>query len=176
MKILCVIPSYFPAIQYRGPIISMHYLNKELVRKGIDLTVYTTNVGIEKKVRTGEKLEVDGVEVFYFPYIKLFEFLGETGWQFSPKLTLALKENLNNFDIIHIVAIWNYPTTSASYYARYYKKPYIITPHGALYPYTFGKKFFKKWIYYNLIIKRDIRGAKLVRFTTEDEAEKCNFF
>lgn len=46
MKTLCVIPSYFPAFQYGGPIASVHGLNKQLVRKGIDVTVYT-NVRLE---------------------------------------------------------------------------------------------------------------------------------
>ena len=43
MNLLCVSPSYRPAFQYGGPIISIHSLNKALVKKGVNVTVYTTN-------------------------------------------------------------------------------------------------------------------------------------
>lgn len=33
MKLLCVTPSYWPAFQYGGPIVSVHGLNKALVKK-----------------------------------------------------------------------------------------------------------------------------------------------
>ena len=50
MKLICVTPSYWPAFQYGGPIASVHGLNKALVKKGVDVTVYTTNVGLDGKV------------------------------------------------------------------------------------------------------------------------------
>ena len=88
-----------------------------------------------------------------------FDFLGSTGWQFSLPLTQALKRNLQSFDIVYIVALWNYPVAAAAYYCRKYGKPYVISPRGALYPYTKGKKSWKKWPYYNLIAKRDLQNA-----------------
>ena len=105
MKILCVIPSYYPAFKFGGPIASVHYLNKALVKKGVEVTVYATNVGLEDKVSANTEVDVDGVKVFYFKFSKIVEFLGKisglfgpTGWQFSRPLKRALKENLNNFD------------------------------------------------------------------------------
>ena len=44
MKILHIVPSYLPAYGYGGPIQSVHSLNKWLVKKGADVTVYTTNI------------------------------------------------------------------------------------------------------------------------------------
>jgi glycosyltransferase involved in cell wall biosynthesis len=86
----------------------------------------------------------------------------------------ALKENLKKFDIIYIVAIWNYPVAAAAYYCRKFKLPYIISPRGLLYPYVTAKKAWKKWPYYYLITKRDLNGATAIHYTTEDEAEKCH--
>ena len=48
MKILCVIPSYHPSFKHGGPIISVHNLNKALVKKGIEVTVYTTNTNLKE--------------------------------------------------------------------------------------------------------------------------------
>ena len=44
MKILHIIPTYYPAVRYGGPIKSEHELNKWLVKKGANVTVYTTNL------------------------------------------------------------------------------------------------------------------------------------
>lgn len=176
MKLLCVIPSYWPAIQYGGPIYSVHNLNKAMVKKGVNITVYTTNVGLNNRVPVNQEVDVEGMRVIYFTFIKFFEVLGLTGWQFSLSLATALRENLKNFDIVHIISVWNYPVACAAYYCRKYKKPYLITPSGHLYPDAFGKKAWKKLPYYYLVSKRDLYRAAAIHYTTEDEAEKSYFY
>lgn len=172
MKLLCVIPSYWPAFKYGGPIQSVHNLNKALVKKGVDITVYTTNAGLDGKVPVDQEVDVEGVKVIYFLFTKFFEFLGSAGWRFSLPLTKALKRNLKIFDLVYILSVWNYPVAVAAYYCRRYKKPYIISPRGLLYPRVFERKLWKKFPYYNILAKRDLRSASAVHYTTEDEAEK----
>jgi glycosyltransferase involved in cell wall biosynthesis len=176
MKLLTVAASYWPAYQFGGPIFSLHNLNKKLVTKGMDVTVYTTNVGLNDKVPTNKEISIDGVKITYFTYTKFFEFFGTTGWQFSLPLTKALHGTLEDFDIIYIIAIWGYPSAAASHYGRKYKRPYIISPRGMLYPYTFRKKLWKKYPYYYIIAKRDLKHASGIHYTTEDEAQKCHSY
>lgn len=183
MKILCVVPSYHPAFKFGGPIFSVHFLNKTLAKKGVEMTVYTTNVGLEEKVPADKEVNVDGVKVTYFSFSQTIEFLGKffglfgpTGWQFSRPLSRALKENLNNFDLVYISAIWNYPTFIAGHYCRKYKKPYIVAPRGIFYPYTFNKKNWKKLPYYQLVTKRDLEKASAIHYTTIDEFERGHSF
>lgn len=176
MKILEVIPSYWPATQFGGTIFSSHALNKELVKKGVDLTVYTTNVGIGGTVDSDSETIVDGVKVKYFGFNKFFEVFNDNGWLFSTPLTNALKETIGRFDIVYIVSIWGYPTAIAAYYCRKYGKPYIISPRGVFYPYTMEKAFWKKWPYYHLFIKNSLRNANAIHYTSEDEAEQSNSF
>jgi glycosyltransferase involved in cell wall biosynthesis len=176
MKLLCVIPSYWPAFQYGGPIFSVHASNKALVKKGVDTTVYTTNVGLERRVPVNREVHVDGVKVYYFPYIKFFEYFGSSGWQFSWQMTKILRKTLNTFDCIIIHSIWNYPVAITAHYCLKYKKPYIIVPHGMLYPYTLAKSARKKWSYYRLVTKGNLQNAAAINYTTMDEAEKCQSF
>jgi len=175
MKILCVVPSYFPAFKYGGPTASIHNLNKSLVKRGIEVTVFTTNVGLEKTPVNSE-LNVDGVKVFYFNFTKIFEFLGPSGWQFSRPMSLALKNKLKDFDLVYLSAIWNYPTAIAAHYCRKYKKPYVVSTRGALYPFAVKSKAWKKWLYYKLVSQRDLKNASAVHYTTADEMEKCHSF
>jgi len=174
MKLLCVSPGYWPAFQYGGPIVSIHSLNKALVKKGVDVTVYTTNAGLNGKVQVNQEIDIEGVKVIYFDFARLFEFVGRTGWQISLTMTKALKENLEKFDVAHIHAIWNYSTGVTAYYCRKFSKPYIITPRGTIYPYTLAKKAWKKLPYFKLIARRDLQGAGAIHYTTEDELEKCH--
>lgn len=176
MKILAIIPKYWPAFQYGGPVIALHYLNKVLVKKGIDVTVYTTNADLNGVVPVNEKVNIDGVKVTYFGFENSFEFITKSGWRFSRQLTQALEKDLKIFDLIYIVTIWSYPTTVGAYYCRKYRKPYIIAPQGMLYPDLFYKKIWKKWPYYQLVIKKDLRDASAIHYTTEDEAEKTHLF
>jgi len=176
MRILCVIPSYWPAFQLGGPIFSVHNLNKELVKRGLEVVVYTTNFGLESSFKINQEICLEGVRVHYFNFVKFFEWIGTTGWQFSLPLTQALKENVKKFDVVYIVAVWNYPVAIAAYYSRLYKKPYIISPRGLLYPYGLKRKSWQKILYYQLIIKRYLQNAAAIHYTSQDELEKCHFF
>jgi glycosyltransferase involved in cell wall biosynthesis len=176
MKILCVIPSYWPTFAHGGPIFSVHNLNKALAKKGVDLTVYTTNAGLSDKVPLNQEVNIDGVKVTYFSFTKLLEFLGTIGWQFSRPITRALKKNLPTFDLVYIVNIWSYPALAASYYSRLYGLPYIVVPSGMLYPNTLSKKAWKKILYYSLLVKRDLFSASAIHYTAADEAEKTHAF
>ncbi len=176
MKLLVVNPYYWPAFQRGGPAISLHYLNRALVKRGVDVTVYTTNVDLNGKTLVNQEVDIDGVKVAYFSFGNLFYFIAALGWQFSRQLTRALKQNIKSFDLVYIATVWSYPAAIAAYYCRKYKKPYIITPRGMLYPETFAKKAWKKWPYYRLILKQIIEGASAIHYTSEDEAEKTRAF
>jgi len=127
MKILHIIPSYLPAKLASGPIIPTQNLNKELVKRGIEMVVYTTNLDDQEilDVPLNQEVNINGVKVFYFPII--FK-----SWQYSYKLHRALAKNIKDFDLIHISSVFLSVSTLGAYYAKKYKKPYIISPHGSL--------------------------------------------
>jgi glycosyltransferase involved in cell wall biosynthesis len=176
MKILCVIPSYWPAFAHGGPIFSVHNLNRALAKKGVDLVVYTTDAGLLGKVPLNQEVKIDGVKVTYFSFTRCFEFLGTIGWQFSPAMAKALKKNLPDFDLVYIVNIWSYPALIAAHYSRIYGLAYIIVPSGMLYPDALSIKLWKKMFYYYFLVKRDLLSACAIHYTTEDEAEKTRAF
>lgn len=176
MKILHVSPSYYPAFKFGGPIMSIHILNKALVCKGEDVTVYTTDAGFNSTndIQLGTEYILDGVKIVYFKSNKFLDFLNTTGYNFSINLTKALKKNINKFDIIHITAVWNYPSYITSFYCIKYKMPYIISPRGSLYPLTFNKKSWKKFPYYQIAAKKMIQMANAIHYTVEDEKRQTN--
>ncbi len=174
MKILAVSAHYWPAFKYGGPVFTQHDLFNALVKKGVEVTVYTTNVGLQGRVPTGRQVDLGGIKVTYFSFVNLLECLGgESGWQFSPAMRSAIKANIKDFDMVSINGVWNYPVAVASYYCRKYKKPYTISPIGTLYPETMRKNYWKKLIYLHLISRNDLQRASAVHYTTKDE-ERCH--
>ncbi|MBN2198088.1 glycosyltransferase [Candidatus Wolfebacteria bacterium] len=168
MKILHIVSSYWPAFEFGGPIQSVHILNKFLIKKGIDITVYTTNAGLRNKdIVVKKQVDLDGVKVFYFPYF------GYVHFTFSLSLFWAIKKNIKNFDLIHITGVWNFPVFAAAFWARFYKKPYIISPRGSLMkePLVKKKSFLKKILLF-LTIKKFFEKATAIHFTVEAEKEE----
>jgi len=168
MKILCVIPTYWPAFQFGGPIFSVHALNKALAEKGVSVTVFTTDAGLEKHV-SSRGTDIDTVRVHYFSTSPFFGFLSPTGWGFSPGLFAQLKRSIRDFDLVYIVSVWNFSVAAAGYFCRANTIPYILSPRGLLYSYALEKKTWKKWPYYRLISRRDIQGAACIHYTSFDE-------
>jgi len=168
MKVLHVTPYYLPSIKFGGPVQSIHSLNKYLLRKGIELDVYTTNTGVEEK------------GLFYHNYwkyldnvkIKYFNFLGYDQYNFSPLLLVQLFKNVIQYDLIHVSLFWNFTVFSASVASILRGKNYIISPRGTLnYEAINIKSKSKKKFYYKLIAQHYLKRASAIHFTTEDEKE-----
>lgn len=169
MKILHIVSSYWPAFKMGGPIYSVHLLNKSLVQKGADVSVFTTNAGLEneKNRKLGVHEIIDGVNVFRFPYY------GYINYSFSPALFWKLKREIKNFDVIHIAEIWNFPVFATVFWARFYKKPYIVSPRGSLMVEPLRMKSpLKKKMFLFLAVKRFLKNAVAVHFTAEVEKEE----
>jgi len=172
MRVLCVSPSYWPAFEIGGPVTALHGLNKALVRAGVDISVFTTNVRL-KKIPNEQVKVIDGVKIKYFNYWNSLEFLGENGWQYSPQSWRSLRDNIETFDLVHITGIWNFPSTIALHYSARSGVPFIVSPHGSLAPDKISIKAWKKKLYYDLFIKKNLLCASGIHFFTQKEAEEC---
>ena len=63
MRLLHVVPSYYPATRYGGPIRSVHGLCTALVKQGHEVHVFTTNVDGDSDVPMECPVDLDGVKV-----------------------------------------------------------------------------------------------------------------
>ncbi|MEI8096865.1 MAG: glycosyltransferase, partial [Candidatus Moraniibacteriota bacterium] len=136
-KILIVTPFFYPAWSYGGPPRVMFDLCSCLVEDGYEVTVATTDV-LDKNRCSKSEDAVNGIRIKYFKNAS--NTLAYKLKVFLPKgLKRYLKENIKNFDIVHIVDFRN----SCTYYAYHecieQNIPYIITPFGTM-PYTNGLK------------------------------------
>ena len=169
MKILHIVSSYWPAFKMGGPIQSVHLMNKFLVKNGANVTVLTTNSGLEnvEKNDLGVEEDIDGVKVFRFHYY------GYINFAFSPKLFFEIGKRIKNFDVAHISEIWNFSSFALLFWARFYKKPYVVSPRGSLMLEPLKRKSsLKKKVFLFLFVKRFLKNAVAIHFTAEIEKEE----
>jgi len=169
LRLLQVIPSYYPAVRYGGPIRSVHALGAELVRRGHQVGVYTTNIDGDGdlEVPLGTPVGMDGVLVHYFPVRAIRRLC----W--SPALARQLRRAVADFDLVHLHSVFLWPTYSAARAARRARVPYIVSPRGMLVRDVIrAKSRFAKSAWIELVERRSLSQAARVHVTAEiEEAE-----
>jgi glycosyltransferase involved in cell wall biosynthesis len=79
--------------------------------------------------------------------------------------------NIGWAEIIHIHGLWTLPTSTAATLARFYHRPYIISPCGMLMPWALSRSRWKKRIYGKLWEWRNLNNASALHFLNDAELE-----
>ena len=87
-------------------------------------------------------------------------------WRSWPGLWRAIADH----DIIHINGLWAPLCHWGAYFARLQRKPFVVTPHGMLEPWSLGQKPLKKALGLWLYQRRDLQCATLLQATAAAEA------
>lgn len=82
----------------------------------------------------------------------------------------------SDYDLYHANALWMGVNHDTCRIARKKGKPYIISPHGMLYPTALKVHAWKKWILLNLWYNKDIHNACCLHATCKQEMEHCRAF
>ncbi|MCL4553023.1 MAG: glycosyltransferase [Candidatus Marsarchaeota archaeon] len=168
MRILFVIPAYEPSWELGGIVQSQSLLCRALSAAGADVTVYSTDSAITKrlKVAVNQPVIVGGVRVFYF----------HTDWNlkyfYSRALAKACKRYLRQYDIVHIVSFWCYPGLAAAWEAQRQGVPYLMAPHGVFIPNCLNHGRLKKALYLRAFELRNLRRAAAIRYTSDSERQE----
>lgn len=171
LKILHVIQTLAP--RYGGPAKLCPEICAHLAERGVEPTIFTTNRDYPSgilDVPIGEPVKHDGVTTRYFP-------VDFGPLRASRSMARALRREVPKFDIVHIHELYRFPQAAAAHYARKYRVPYVVQPHGSLNPYIYQKRERRvlKRLYEHLIEFRNLRNAAALFYTTEDERANAAF-
>ena len=111
------------------------------------------------------------MQVTYFPSKQLRRLY----W--SPPMRRALLERTADYDLVHVHAIYLWPTWTAARAARARHVPYVVSPRGMLVPQLILRK--NRWIkqaWIRLIERPNLERAAAVHTTSEIEAHHLGGF
>jgi len=174
LKILQVISSFPPAYAYGGALRVAYGVSKELVTRGHEVTVYTTDVyDGHSRLRYAENpAYTDGIRVFRFKNVS--NKLAHKNLPLAPAMFMALKREIENFDIVHIHEYISFQALFAHHFSQKYEIPYIFQPHGSLPSVTespalkrIHKIYEETWGY------KMLRDASKIIALNQIEAEQC---
>ncbi len=140
MRILNIIPYFYPAWAYGGTCRAAWELARALVRKGQSVVVYTTDALDERSRSTPLSVVVDGVEIHrvrnisnYLAWRRAFFPLG-----FGNKL----QKSLRDADVVHLHEFRSYQNAIALPYMVRTGVPFVLTAQGGL-PRIMGRNTLK---------------------------------
>jgi len=179
MKILFAVLGYKPAYRLGGPIHSVSATAERLVRKGHEVTVFTTNSNLDEDldVPTNQSIDVDGVQVWYFkrkePLMKLFPFVPylskSSGFLYAPAMRAQLDRIVPSVDVVHTQMPFIYPAYAAGKSAICRHKPLFYHQHGVFDPERLKFRGLKKRIYIKAVERPIMRKATTLIALTEAE-------
>lgn len=144
MKINLIIPSFYPAVVYGGPIFSTLHTSQELAKlDNIEMYVSTTNANMTTKldveINEWQKFEDDFFVKYYNTTLK---------HTISVPMFLMMWQDIKKSDIVHIQSVYNGSTPFALLYSTIFKKQVLLSPRGQFGGWCFenGGKFKQLWL------------------------------
>jgi glycosyltransferase involved in cell wall biosynthesis len=170
MKILQVTPYFPPAYAFGGPVKVVYQISRELIKRGHEVVVYTTDVK-----DFGSRLEIDSSNTIKGMKVHRFRNISSTLVKklklfITPQLALFARKEVRKFDIIHLHEYRTFQNIVIHHYARKYNVPYVLQAHGSLPRIGAWQKL--KWVYDILFGYRLLRDASKVIALTRIEAEQ----
>jgi len=169
MKILQVTPYFPPAYAFGGPVKAAYQISRELIKRGHEVVVYTTNAkDFGSRLETDSSNIIEGMRVHRFRILSL-TLVKKLKLFITPQLALFARKEVKYFDIIHLHEYRTFQNIVIYHYTRRYDVPYVLQAHGSI-P-RIGKKELK-WIYDIFFGYRLLRDASKVIALSRVEAEQ----
>ncbi|MGH9877013.1 MAG: glycosyltransferase [Nitrososphaerales archaeon] len=153
------------APRYGGPSQVIYTMCSALQSQGIEILIATTNAdgSGELPVALGEKIVYQDVATIFFAR-QWSEAL-----KYSRPLALWLEDNVKNFDLAHIHAVFSHSCVAAANACGKQRVPYIVRPIGTLDPWSLKQKSIRKRLFWHLGVKQMLRKAAAIHYTAAEE-------
>lgn len=164
MKLLMVIP--YLSERYGGTSKVVMELASSLSRLGqsVDIVTTTANDSGNLDVKTNDWTIQAGYRVRYF-----------STWHHndcvvSGSMIAWLSRYIKEYDLVHTHTLFAPLVTISHSICRFFKVPYVTTPHGMLEPWALSNKAWKKRAYYQAFEHSSLANANAVQVLANSEA------
>ncbi|MCA9513632.1 MAG: glycosyltransferase, partial [Myxococcales bacterium] len=127
LRLGLVIPSFYPATGFGGPIFTSLHTAQALARRGVEVSVVTTNADV------GGRLDVDTRRWHDLePNLRVRYFADTVTDRLSVALLAGIRGALADVDVISVQALFSVPVLAGLAVAAESGRPAVLTPRGAL--------------------------------------------
>lgn len=146
---------------FGGAAVALAGLAREQARRGMNVSIAATYV-TEPGDAAARELSSSGVQVHR---------LGPCRNPMSrhPAMREFLQPLVERADVVHIHALWEAVQYQSGIAAQACSRPYVVSPHGMLAPWSMSRGWLKKRLYTLLRLRRVLDHAEQVVFTTTME-------
>ena len=169
MKVLHIIPSVSPL--RGGPSQAVIEMVRALRSEGIDASIVTTeDNGIyrNKEIPINEWIQYRDIPILVHSCMNS-RFRSVREYLVSFSLAYWLIKNINSYDVIHIHALFSFPSTISMLIARISGIPYIIRTIGQLNSWSLKQSAIRKRIMMILVERANLDHAKAIHVTSNYE-------
>lgn len=156
MRILHTIEDLY--IQSGGTTICLYDLLSGLNDIGCPTDIISLNDGIHEIIGKNEN------------WMKFLPDDTLTPFCYSAGMKRFLKQE-SDYDLYHTNGLWLYCNHVTAKTAKMKKKPYVVSPHGMLYPQALSRSSFKKKIMRFALFDKDLKDATCIHATCTQEME-----
>jgi len=159
VKVLHVAP-YTDSV-YGGPGVAIRAMAQALVGLGAEVDVATTNAAGSKNLQLedGAELVESGVR------FKYFDRTFPRGWFRAPGMGRWLNAHAGEYDLLHLHVPFTAPFRAGAMAARAAGRPYVVTTHGVLDPWSLAQRAWKKQPYLRYLERDVLAGAAVLHVT-----------
>src|SRR5262249_37786767 len=138
LRVLHVIPSVAP--RDGGPSAAIAPMCRALAECGVEPFIVATDADGSGRLPLpiGEPSEWNGIPAVFFRRDL------STSLKYSRGVSRWLRDNVANFDVVHVHALMSHASLAAATASRRSDVPYIIRPLGTIAPWSLSQKRFRK--------------------------------
>lgn len=172
MKIVEVVPYFYPAWSYGGPAKLVYDVSKFLSGLGHEVEVLTSDCydatrRMPRKLRLRSKRKF---QVRYFANVSN-HLASKSNIYFAPRLFLRAIPAVITCDVVHLHDFYTLHNIWISMLCRLFSRPYLISVHGCLETKRRTEKSFFKSVYLSLFGIGMLRAAAKVIATSDNETK-----
>lgn len=165
MRVLHLNPTFYPSTRDGGTSESLLLLARAEAAAGLDVEIATTNGDgpHDSAVPVGVRTTYEGLAVTYcarFPRV---------GYAPSVALLRHLARVARTFDLVHVHAVFNFPSTAGMALLRSLGVRYVVSPRGMCEPWALSYRSWKKGPYFRVVERGNLRAACALHATSLEE-------
>jgi glycosyltransferase involved in cell wall biosynthesis len=168
-----VTQSYFPFLDRGGPATKVRAIASGLVRRGCQVTVLTTDLGLREHGEGlafscspwGWRSTTDDVEALYLQPRSIYRSL-----TWNPAVHGFSRDQVSSFDLVHIYGLYDLLAPPVARVCRRLDIPYIVEPMGMFRPIV--RSIPLKRVYQLLIGDSLLGGARRIVATSAQEKQE----